>query len=116
MKMATLHPDVVAELEAEAAARRVKAENASAQGRINALEAKINRLEAACASPTADHFGDEFWAELTKTFRDFVEGRVNELRAENAGLQARIARLEVALAEKTAGQMSWHPQIGRDLQ
>jgi hypothetical protein len=31
-------------------------------------------------------------------------------------LQARVARLEVLLAEKTAGQMSWHPQTGRDLQ
>jgi hypothetical protein len=117
MKMTTLHPEVVAELEAESAARRIKAENASAQGHINALEARLNRVEAACASPAPEHFGDEkFWTEVTAVFRAYVEKQVNEVRADNALLQARIARLEVALAEKTAGQVPWHPQIGRDLQ
>jgi hypothetical protein len=112
-----LHPDVLAEPEVESAARRIKTENASAQSRINALEARLNRIEAACASPATDHFGDEkFWTEVTAVFRDYVEKQVNEVRADNALLQARIARLEVALAEKTAGQMSWHPQAGRDLQ
>jgi len=31
-------------------------------------------------------------------------------------LQARVARLEILLAEKTAGQMPRHPQTGRELQ
>jgi hypothetical protein len=54
--------------------------------------------------------------EIADLVRAHVEKHVNELKADNAGLQARIARLEVALAERTAGQMAWHPQMGRDLQ
>ena len=99
--MAKLHPEILAEFEAASAARRVKGD----------------RIEVACASPASDHFGDEkFWTEVIAVFRAYVEKQVNEVRADNALLQARIARLEVALTEKTTGQASWDPQIGRDLQ
>jgi len=54
--------------------------------------------------------------EIADLVRRCVEKEVNEVRADNALLQARICRLEVALAEKTAGQMSRHPRMGRDLQ
>ena len=54
--------------------------------------------------------------EIANLVRAHVEKHVAELRAESCGLQARIARLEVALAEKTARQMSRPLQIGRDLQ
>ena len=61
-------------------------------------------------------FEEALAKELVDFIRHAVEKQVNEVRADNALLQARIARLEVALAEKTAGQLPWHPQVGRDLQ
>lgn len=54
--------------------------------------------------------------EIADLVRHYVAKEVNEVRADNALLQARVARLEVMLAEKTAGQISRHLQIGRDLQ
>jgi hypothetical protein len=115
MEMA-LHPDVLAELEAESAARKRKDAELSVIHRVNGLEARLHRLEGTPRGNSAPYLGEDFWTEVTAAFRAYVEKQVNEVRAENAGLQARIARLEVALAEKTAGQVSWHPQIGRDLQ
>jgi uncharacterized small protein (DUF1192 family) len=61
-------------------------------------------------------FEQDLAKEIADLVRRCVEKEVNEVRADNALLQARICRLEVALAEKTAGQMSRHPQMGRDLQ
>ena len=59
---------------------------------------------------------EEVAAEIANLVRRCVEKEVNEVRADKALLQARICRLEVALAEKTAGQMPRPPQMGRDLQ
>ncbi len=59
---------------------------------------------------------EEVAAEIANLVRRCVEKEVNEVRADNALLQARMARLEVMLAEKTAGQISRPLQIGRDLQ
>jgi hypothetical protein len=61
-------------------------------------------------------FEQDLAKEIADLVRRCVEKEVNEVRADNALLQARVARLEVALAEKTASQVPWHPQIGRDLQ
>ena len=59
---------------------------------------------------------DELAAEIANLVRRCVEKEVNEVRADSALLQARVARLEILLAEKTAGQMPRHPQTGRELQ
>ena len=59
---------------------------------------------------------DELAATIVDLVRHQVEKQVNEIRADHCLLQARICRLEVALAEKTAGQMPRPPQMGRDLQ
>ena len=59
---------------------------------------------------------DELAATIVDLVRHQVEKQVNEIRADNCLLQARMCRLEVALAEKTAGQISRPLQIGRDLQ
>jgi hypothetical protein len=43
-------------------------------------------------------YGDEeFWAEVTTCFREFVESHFKKLKAENAALEAKVARLEAAL-------------------
>jgi uncharacterized small protein (DUF1192 family) len=61
-------------------------------------------------------FEEALAKEIADLVRRCVEKEVNEVRADHALLQARICRLEVALAEKTAGQAPWYPQAGRDLQ
>jgi hypothetical protein len=61
-------------------------------------------------------FEEELAREIGDLVRRCVEKEVNEVRADSALLQARVARLEVLLAEKTAGQTSWPPQVGRGLQ
>jgi primosomal protein N'' len=45
-----LHPDVLAELEAESAARRIKDAESPLSQRVNALEARLARCEAAMAA------------------------------------------------------------------
>lgn len=89
-----LHPDVLRELEEASAARRIKTENVSAQGRINALEARIACLEAAPCGNSAPHLDEDFWTEVTAVFREFVDGHVSKLKAENAALAARVKCLE----------------------
>jgi hypothetical protein len=61
-------------------------------------------------------FEEELAREIGDLVRRCVEKEFNEVRADSALLQARVARLEVLLAEKTAGQTSWPPQVGRGLQ
>jgi len=95
--MRTLHPEVLAELEAESAARERKD---SVGNRINNLEARLYRLEMAPRPNSAPSLGEDFWREVVAAVRGFVESHVNKLKAENAALAAKVARLEVALAEK----------------
>jgi hypothetical protein len=95
-----LHPEVVAELEAASAARNKRKDELSATHRVNALEARLYRLELAPRPNSAPSLDEDFWSEVTAAFRGFVEGHVNKLKAENAALAAKVARLEVALAEK----------------
>ena len=53
-------------------------------------------------------FEQDLAKEIADLVRRCVEKEVNEVRADSALLQARVARLEVLLAEKTAGQVPWH--------
>jgi hypothetical protein len=86
-----MHPEVLRELEAENAARRIKSAEVPLRNRVNALEARLNCLQAA---PHGNNFDEGFWAEVTATIRGFVESHVNKLKAENAALEARIKSLE----------------------
>jgi hypothetical protein len=43
---------------------------------------------------SARHLNEDFWAEVTKAFRGFVEGHISKLKAENAALAARVKCLE----------------------
>ena len=61
-------------------------------------------------------FEQELAKEIADLVRRCVEKETGEIRADCCLLQARLARVEVLLAEKTAGQMPRHPQTGRDLQ
>ena len=51
-------------------------------------------------------FEQDLAKEIADLVRRCVEKEVNEVRADSALLQARVARLEVLLAEKTAGLVS----------
>jgi hypothetical protein len=86
-----MHPEVLRELEAENAARRIKSAEVPLRNRVNALEARLNCLQAA---PHGNNFDEGFWAEVTATIRGFVESHVNKLKAENAALEAWIKSLE----------------------
>jgi hypothetical protein len=86
-----LHHDVIAELEAASAANR-KSADAPAQHRINALESRIAYLEAVPRASAG--YDEKFWAEVTKTIREFVESHVNKLKAENVALASRVKLLE----------------------
>jgi hypothetical protein len=91
--MRTLHPEVLAELEAESTARRRKDAELSVGSRINTLEARLVRLEMA-PRPNSASLDENFWGEVTAAFRGFVESHVKKLKAENAALEARIKSLE----------------------
>jgi hypothetical protein len=84
-----LHPD------AEFAVTRLKAAAASAHGRVNALEARLNRFEASGTAPPTVMYGDEeFWTEVTARFRGFVETHVSKLEARIKAQADRITQLE----------------------
>lgn len=92
--MTTLHPEVVAEFEAELAARCVKSAELSVIHRVNALETRLHRLEAVPPSNSAPSLDEDFWTEATAAFRGFVEDHVNKLKAEIIALKEQIAKLE----------------------
>ena len=106
----SLPPDILAELEAESAARSVarrrKDTELSVGNRVNALEARLHSLEMTPRGNSAPNLSDDFWAELAKAFREFVDGHVSKLKAENAALAARVKCLEDRPVPKYCGVWS----------
>jgi hypothetical protein len=94
--MARPHPpDIIAELEQASAARREKAAEAEAITRINALEARLERYEAALANRPS---GDVTWAMLPSFLKEicqeFYAARIRPLEARIVMLEAKAAQLE----------------------
>jgi hypothetical protein len=89
-----LHPQVLAEIEQERAARRAKAEEVSAQKRCAALDARLTRVEAACNSPAPEYLNEKFWAEVGGVLRESMEGHIRRLKAEIAVVAAQVKFLQ----------------------
>jgi hypothetical protein len=57
-------------------------------GRLNALEAKLNRLEAAARAPSTHTDEEMFWAEVTETFKA-IQDNFTTLNARLKALEER---------------------------
>jgi hypothetical protein len=88
--MARPHPpDIIAELEQASAARREKAAEAEAITRINVLEARLARVEAALAAQDTSGFAT--WSALPKflieIFREYTDAKITPLLNRIAALE-----------------------------
>ena len=89
----TLHPDVLREIEEDREKRRKAAEQpiASVTHRINTLEAKINRLEAA---PSPAILDADFWREVASAITSLIDVKFGRLKNENEAIMRRLKYLE----------------------
>jgi hypothetical protein len=106
-----LHPDVLAEIEAERAERR-KAAELQLSGVVNALAARLERCEAALANRPS---GDVTWAMLPAFLKEicqeFYAARIRPLEARIVMLEAKAAQLEAESEMQPTTTRSTRPGI-----
>jgi hypothetical protein len=75
-----------------------------AQAELNAIAARVHRIEAAVddKDSLSDLDENDFWKEVTAAFRGFVESHVAKLRAEIATLEAKTVQLEAEIVRVKA--------------
>ncbi len=90
MPMHTFAPGVLEEIIQEREARQHKAAEqpiASVTHRINTLEAKINRLEAAPSPAVLDA---DFWREVASAITSLIDVKFGRLKNENEAIMRRL--------------------------
>jgi hypothetical protein len=84
-----LHPDVLAEIEAERAARQQKAADVSLSSRMNGIEWRLSQLEAALAAQNTSGFAT--WSALPRflieIFREYTDAKITPLTNRIAALE-----------------------------